>query len=300
MSMSDPDLVLLERYREQGDAEAFTEIVHRYAGPVFAACQRVLHDPSVAEDAAQETFYRLMTRPHRVSSSLGGWLHRAATRLALDIRRSDSSRRRREGAYEVPQPPEASTWADVAPKLDEAMAVLPDDQRELLVRHFMRGEAQAQLADEAHVSAATMSRRIKSAIDALRQELMTSGLCVTPALLWTLLGQHGSIPVSGAQQICFGKLLLYCSARNAASPPVSITSMLRNWPQMLYRARWAAAALGLSLAIMSIAAITFRRVHTPRPMPDATPVRVAQSNAMEPGHISSGTRAPAVRGTNTR
>lgn len=298
MSISDPDLVLLERYREQGDAEAFTEIVQRYAGPVFAACQRVLHDPSVAEDAAQETFYRLMTRPHRVSSSLGGWLHRAATRLALDIRRSDSSRRRREAAYEIPQPPEASTWADVAPKLDEALAVLPEDQRELLVRHFLRGEAQAQLADEANVSAATMSRRIKSAIDALRQELMTNGLCVTPALLWTLLGQHGSIPVSGVQQICFGKLLLYCSARNAANRPVSITSMLRNWPQVLYRARWAAAALGLSLAIMSMAAITFRRVHTPRPVQEPAPVRIAQSNAMEPSHLSSRARPQAVHGVN--
>src|SRR5947209_2559787 len=112
MAVSDPDLVLLQRYRETGDADAFTEIVQRYAGPVFAACQRVLHDPSVAEDAAQETFYRLMTRPHRVSSSLGGWLHRAATRLALDIRRSDNSRRRREAAYELPEPAEASTWAD--------------------------------------------------------------------------------------------------------------------------------------------------------------------------------------------
>lgn len=300
MSISDPDLVLLERYREQGDAAAFTEIVHRYAGPVFSACQRVLHDPSVAEDAAQETFYRLMTRPHRVSSSLGGWLHRAATRLALDIRRSDSSRRRREAAYEIPQPPEASTWADVAPKLDEALSVLPDDQRELLVRHFLRGEAQAQLAEEADVSAATMSRRIKTAIDALRQELMTHGLCVTPALLWALLGQHGSAPASAAQQISFGKLLLYCSARNAATRPASIASILRNWPQTLYRARWAAAALALSLSITSIAAIAFRRAQAPRAKPEPPPVRLAQSGAAAPNHLAPGSPRPPVAGSNTR
>ena len=286
MAVSDPDLVLLQRYRETGDAQAFSEIVQRYAGPVFAACQRVLHDPSISEDAAQETFYRLMTRPHRVSSSLGGWLHRAATRLALDIRRSDNSRRRREAAYELPEPVEASTWADVAPKLDEALAVLPDDQRELLVRHFLRGEAQADLAQETGVSAATMSRRIKSAIDSLRQELMTRGLCVTPALLFTLMGQHGSIPAAGAAQISFGKLLLYCTARQATTRSVSIADAIRNWPQTIYRARWAAAALGFSIAMMSLIAISFHKSHTrPRP-PEPPRVSVVQNDAPAPPDVS--------------
>ena len=81
MVISEPDLVLLTRFRETKDAEAFREIVRRYAAAVYATCHRILHDPGRAEDAAQETFYRLMTRPQRVSASLGGWLHRAATRL---------------------------------------------------------------------------------------------------------------------------------------------------------------------------------------------------------------------------
>lgn len=277
MAVSDPDLVLLQRYRETGDAEAFGEIVQRYAGPVFAACQRVLHDPSVAEDAAQETFYRLMTRPHRVSSSLGGWLHRAATRLALDIRRSDNSRRRREAAYEPPQPIEASTWADVAPSLDEALAVLPDDQRELLVRHFLRGEAQAELADESGVSPATMSRRIKAALDSLRQELMTRGLCITPAILLTVMAQHGSTPTAGALQISFGKLLLYCAARNASQPSVSLGSALRHWPRTLYRARWAFAALAICLLVMTLIAWSFQKSRAPRPAPEPRTTRVAQT-----------------------
>src|SRR5579864_5852154 len=122
MTATDPDLTLLARFQATGDAEAFGEIVRRYAGAVYATCHRILHDPGNAEDAAQETFYRLMTRPHRVTTSLGGWLHRAATRLALDIRRSDTSRRRREAAYEATQALEATSWAEVTPQLDEALA----------------------------------------------------------------------------------------------------------------------------------------------------------------------------------
>src|SRR5882672_11386469 len=156
-TITDPDLILLARFRESGDAAAFGEIVRRYAAAVFATCHRILHDPGSAEDATQETFFRLMTKPHRVSSSVGGWLHRAATRLALDIQRSDTSRRRREATYEATQVLDASSWADVVPQLDSAIAALSDEPRELLVRHFLRGESQADLASEQGTSPATLS-----------------------------------------------------------------------------------------------------------------------------------------------
>ncbi|MDB5171425.1 MAG: hypothetical protein JWN51_198, partial [Phycisphaerales bacterium] len=78
MHSADTDLVLLRRFTEKGDQAAFSEIVGRYAGMVFAVCRRILNDRARAEEVSQETFYRLMTRPQSVSQSLGGWLHRAA------------------------------------------------------------------------------------------------------------------------------------------------------------------------------------------------------------------------------
>ena len=82
--MAQTDLELLDRFRARGDAEAFSEIVRRYASTVFAAGQRILGDSGRAEDVAQETFFRLLRRPEMVQQSLGGWLHRSATRLAVD------------------------------------------------------------------------------------------------------------------------------------------------------------------------------------------------------------------------
>ncbi len=73
------DLELLDRFRSRGDAEAFSEIVRRYASTVYAAGRRILGDSGSAEDVAQETFFRLMRRPELVTQSLGGWLHRSAT-----------------------------------------------------------------------------------------------------------------------------------------------------------------------------------------------------------------------------
>src|ERR1043165_9662227 len=73
------DADLLRRFTA-GDEEAFTQIVERYAGLVFCVCNRVLGDRARAEDVAQETFFRLLKSRSGISQSLGGWLHRAATR----------------------------------------------------------------------------------------------------------------------------------------------------------------------------------------------------------------------------
>ena len=97
--MLDAEKVLLRRFVNQGDPEAFLEIVTQYAGWVYSACHRVLDDADKAADAAQETFLQLLRNSGRISESLPGWLHRAATRLAIDRLRRDDSRRRRETRY---------------------------------------------------------------------------------------------------------------------------------------------------------------------------------------------------------
>jgi len=259
MSLCEPDLALLRRYSESGDAEAFSEIMRRYAGAVFATCHRILRDPGSAEDAAQETFYRLMRRPQKVSSSVGGWLHRAATRLAMDIRRSDVARRRREIGYQPAPASEPSTWAELAPHLDEALGDLPDDQRELLVRHFLRGEAQAELATECGASPATMSRRIKAALGELRAQLAHRGITVSPAILLTLLEHNGTSGAPPALKIALAKMALYCSARSAGSGTGvvhAVIAAIHAVPSALCRARWACASaafcavVGLAIAVM--------------------------------------------------
>src|SRR5882724_9934289 len=128
MPSIDTDLNLLRRYTELGDQQAFCEIVRRYAGMVFSVGRRILNDRARAEEVSQETFFRLMTRPDSVSQSLGGWLHCAATRLAVDERRSETSRKRRENevAREAHYAREAAgeedkplRWADISPNIDE-------------------------------------------------------------------------------------------------------------------------------------------------------------------------------------
>jgi len=266
MATLEPDLILLDRYRRTRDARAFAEIVHRYAGAVYATCHRILRDPGSAEDAAQETFFRLMTRPQRVTSSVGGWLHRAATRLALDIQRSEASRRRREAEYENLQSLEASTWAEVAPKLDVALAALPEEPRELLVRHFLRGESQAELAAEAGTSPATLSRRMKDAVDALRQEMLHRGLSVSPLVLFKLLSQNGVCGAPAALKLGLGKMALLCRAHEAGIRLPASVRLIRGLisaPRAVYQVRWALAAAIFSLLVALLGSRTLSHIQIP-------------------------------------
>ena len=287
MIVSEPDLVLLTRFRETQDAEAFREIVRRYAAAVYATCHRILHDPGRAEDAAQETFYRLMTRPQRVSASLGGWLHRAATRLALDIQRSDSSRRRREATYESTQTQEASTWAEVVPQLDEALASMPEELRDLLVRHFLRGESQSELAAELNTSPATLSRRMKSALDALREELGRRGVGLTPLLLLKLLTENGRATVSPALHLALGKMSLYCAAKQALVHPVSLARRVTLLPRAVWSVRWALAGMTLSMAVCAMAILALAHVDWKAGRVGA-PGSVAQPQYVEPAPVAMG------------
>jgi len=117
---------------------------------------------------------------------LGGWLHQCATRLALDDVRSETARRKREANRRIELPDEdtqAQTWAELSPHVDEALSTLTEEHRELLVSHFLQGKSQNAIAVETRTSPATISRRMRDAVAALRAELRRKGVVVAPALL---------------------------------------------------------------------------------------------------------------------
>ncbi len=78
--MTNYDSLLLQRFCDSRDPEAFSEIVRLYAGVVYGACQRIVNDSDLAADVAQETFFQLLRNAGSVSGSLAGWLNTVATR----------------------------------------------------------------------------------------------------------------------------------------------------------------------------------------------------------------------------
>ncbi|QQE10357.1 sigma-70 family RNA polymerase sigma factor [Planctomycetota bacterium] len=215
------DLELLAEYRERGDAHAFDLIMQRYSALVYNTCIRILCDRSLAEDATQETFYRLMRKPDQVTKCLPAWLHRAATHLCLDMLRSNTARRAREQAYQAEldrkrdQTPQH--WREVYPQLDEAISELPDDTRHILIDHFLMGKSQRELSEINEMSPATMSRRMKTALEELRKRLTSKGIALSISPLLILLTQYEAhaVPLTLSTQL--GKLALFSTTTSSAA-----------------------------------------------------------------------------------
>ena len=68
------------------DHAAFTTLVHRHRGELHRHCARLLHSPTDADDALQDTLLRAWrSRRTLASSSPRGWLYRIATNACFDL-----------------------------------------------------------------------------------------------------------------------------------------------------------------------------------------------------------------------
>jgi len=220
---AEPDLMLLHRFIETGDPKTFAEIVQRYARVVYSASVRVLGDEGRAQDVSQETFFRLMQSPRVVTHSLAGWLHRTATHLALDVRRSEKSRKQREQTYGLEQQEARAsqpTWGEVSPYVDQALNEIDEPLRGLLIRHYLQGVEQADLAVELDVSPATLSRRIKSGLELLQQNLRKKGIYLSLALLAGFCADTANAAVPAVFVSELGKMNLIASIRQMPSTPM--------------------------------------------------------------------------------
>ena len=89
------DTQLLNCFATRRDEAAFAAIVARHGPMVLAVCRGVLRNPSDAEDAFQATFLVLARKAGSAwaEGQLGGWLHKAAYRIAVRAS-ADAARRR--------------------------------------------------------------------------------------------------------------------------------------------------------------------------------------------------------------
>ncbi|MDD5528990.1 MAG: sigma-70 family RNA polymerase sigma factor [bacterium] len=205
---------MIQKLALKGDPEAFTEIINRYAGLVYSVCYRILRDRERARDAAQDTFYRLLQSPTR---SLSGWLHKAATRTAIDIVRKDSSRQKREIDYTM-TPIKASQWKDISHYIDAVLISMGEESRMFLIQHFLQGKRQEEIAAELEISQATVSRKIKAGIEELKKGLKKKGIVVGSALLGTLLlsGISEAAPLALLNEL--GKMDMFNKISNPLYP----------------------------------------------------------------------------------
>ena len=213
------DTTLLQRWHNQRDQHAFAILAERYAALIFATCRRVTGDHHAAEDITQNVLLALARQRQTIRKSLASYLHRTAHNHALNHLRSRDRRQHHETKAPASRTTEGNgyLWRDIEPHLDAALTALPDDQRAIVIRHFLLGQDQAEIADTLAISQATVSRRITVGLENLRKQLSRTGCIVTIAALSTQLSANCRETVSSNLLASIPKITLTGTVMPAAS-----------------------------------------------------------------------------------
>jgi len=289
LQLKDSDRVLVRQFARQHDGEAFSILVRRYADMVYTTSWRILRDEALAADAVQETFFQLAQNAGKVTGCLGSWLHRVATRRAVDLIRQNCSRRNREQSYALEADCQTNAWSEVEPAVDEALDELPENLREVLLLHFLQGRSTIQIAADQGLSQPTISRRLAEALEMLREKLRDRGVIAGATPLQAILLNSNQIAPEAVRAV-LGKVAL---AKAASANALWIFG---------HSAPGAALGIKLALAVAGSALVAgtiwLKRTEGPKPkVATSYAPTVASSGASvaEPaGSQSAGTPLVAV------
>ena len=220
-----PDHDLLDRFLARNDDAAFLAVLHRHGPMVYRVCRRALRREQDAEDAFQATFLVLArkARSIRKRTSLAGWLHGTAHRVALKLR--DSARRRKDreertaGSSAVES--DEAGWAEVRAILDDELQRLPDRLRDPLVLCYLEGRTQDEVAEHLGWSKSTVRRRLESGRAVLGRRLTGRGVTLAAALAGPLLSDcsaSAAVSPTLTAQIAEGAVQVVAGTQAAAFP----------------------------------------------------------------------------------
>jgi RNA polymerase sigma factor (sigma-70 family) len=184
------DAVLLERFADRRDEEAFAALLRRHGPLVWGVCRRVLAEEHAAEDAFQATFLALVRKARSVSkrASIRSWLYGVALRVAVRARRQAGLRRVREQSSPPRQATEAA-WPDVRSILDEEIQRLPEKYRLPVILCYLEGRTNDEAARRLNCPRGTIATRLARAREKLRSRLVRRGLTLSAGGLGVMLSE---------------------------------------------------------------------------------------------------------------
>src|SRR6266849_748749 len=185
-AVSDVDAMLRVK---TGDESAFAYLVQKYRRPMVGFMYRMCHNPSTAEELAQEVFLRVYRSrtSYEPSAKFTTWLYRIATNLAVNHAR-DTRHERPENTVNLDEADtetgQAPDLADKTPNVEEEILrrerlvaikqkieALPERQKMAVLMHKYQQMDYRQIAEVLKLSESATKSLLFRAYETLRAEL---------------------------------------------------------------------------------------------------------------------------------
>ncbi|MGK0187200.1 MAG: RNA polymerase sigma factor (sigma-70 family) [Verrucomicrobiales bacterium] len=157
---------------QSGNLDALRCLVERWQVPLLMYATRLTGDTEAARDTLQEAWISAVKGIATLKDPAGfrPWIYRIVQRRSADwVRRQVRVRKTNEIAHEI-----APTTAHPNPAIEtlkEAIATLPDDQRQLLQLHYSDGLRVREIAEVLEVPVGTIKSRLFHTRKLLRASL---------------------------------------------------------------------------------------------------------------------------------
>jgi RNA polymerase sigma-70 factor (ECF subfamily) len=164
---------------QNGDRNAFGELVRIHANGVMAVVYRMCGNVQLAEDAAQETFIQAWVKLESFHPNypFRNWLYRIAVNTAVDMLRKEK-RILPDSADELnmtddgPGPETVIVRNEQERLVQKAISSLPDASRAVLILREFEGLSYKEIADALDIPVGTVMSRLNYARKLLREKLL--------------------------------------------------------------------------------------------------------------------------------
>jgi RNA polymerase sigma-70 factor (ECF subfamily) len=187
--LTDAELV---RHALKGRQEAFREIVVRFERPIYSLVARMVQDPALAEDLAQEVFIKAFRRldTYDPQRKLSSWLFKIAHNTTIDHLRRHAPETvpleaekddDRGGLAAVlsdagsENPAAAAERRDMARALERAVARLRPEYRESVVMFYLEGASYQEICEATGLPLGTVKTNLHRARKELAQHMSDLG-----------------------------------------------------------------------------------------------------------------------------
>ena len=186
--MTSTDEELVDRAKG-GDADSFNQLILRWERPIYALAYRVIGREEDARDVCQETFLRAFRAlpGFKGEAKFSSWLYRIALNLCRDWIR----RQRRAPTVQMPDGIDPVEMAgergpaesieelvsrrELSAVVEEAMTLLPEEQRTAIILKEYHGMTFQEIADLQGCPLSTVKTRLYQGLSVLRRHLEKNG-----------------------------------------------------------------------------------------------------------------------------